>query len=180
MSVLVALSGCSGGDGSSQDKDKGNQTAAAVPSTTKPASADPEAAEKTAVLQAYDSYWNEQVKAYTRADIKGTGLKKYATERALTRAMGDLLVMQKAGTATTGRPGHKVEVTSLTLTGKIPKASLRDCLDISNWKTVKRNTGQVKPFPPNQPLRYLTTVSAEKWGKQWMITDAAPDGTKTC
>ncbi|MFJ9822379.1 hypothetical protein ACIRU3_45640 [Streptomyces sp. NPDC101151] len=180
MSVLATLPGCGGSDSSSQDKAKENQTTSAVPATTQPASADPKAAEKKAILQAYDAYWDEQVKAYAQADIKGTDLKKYATKKALTRAMGDLLVMRKAGTATTGNPGHKVEVTSLTFTGKIRKASLRDCLDISTWKTVKRETGQVKPFPSNQPLRYVTAVSAEKWGKQWMITDAEPDGTRTC
>lgn len=71
-------------------------------------------------------------------------------------------------------------MTALSLTGKIPQASLRDCLDISKWQTVKAKTGVVQPFPSTQPLRYVTTAKAEKWGKQWMITELTPDGNRTC
>ncbi|MEU8868616.1 hypothetical protein [Streptomyces umbrinus] len=132
------------------------------------------------MLKAYDDFWAEQVKAYGQADIKGTDLKKYATKEALGRAMGDVLVMKEAGTATKGAPTHEAQVTSLALTGKTPKASVRDCLDISGWKTVKKKTGAVQPFPSNQPLRYVTTAKAEKWGNQWMITELTPDGKRTC
>ncbi|MGW5465433.1 hypothetical protein [Streptomyces sp. NPDC003996] len=94
--------------------------------------------------------------------------------------MGDLLTMKQAGTATTGAPTHRAEVTSLTLAGSVPTAILQDCLDISSWKTIKKSTGKVQPFPSNQPLRYLTTAKAEKWGKQWMFTELTPDGKRTC
>ncbi len=143
-------------------------------------SADPDRAAKEAVLTAYDAFWREQVKAFAQADIKGTDLKKYATKKALGSAMGDVLVMKKAGTATTGSPTHDTKVTSLTVSGSIPKATVQDCLDISNWKTVKRPSGEVQPFPTNQPLRYIATATAEKWGTQWMITELTPEGTRTC
>lgn len=132
------------------------------------------------MLKTYDSFWNAQVKAYAQTDIKGTDLKKYATKKALGDAMGDVLVMKNAGTATTGAPTHHARVTALTLSGDIPKASLHDCLDISNWKTIKKKSGKVQPFPSNQPLRYIATAKAEKWGKQWMITELTPEGDRTC
>ncbi|MET8453136.1 hypothetical protein [Streptomyces sp. NPDC005209] len=175
---LLAVTACSSG-GESADNRPTHASASSNPApATSSAGADSQEAAKAAVLQAYSRYWQEQAKAYAQADIKGTELTKYATKKALTRAMGDVLVMKKAGTSTTGAPGHQSQVTSLTLTGKIPKATLRDCLDISTWKTVKN--GKVQPFPSNQPLRYVTTTKAEKWGKQWMITESTPDGSRTC
>lgn len=177
---LVALTACGSGD------DSGDSAKSPSPANSKPApatsssSADPQALAKGDVLKAYDDFWAEQVKAYGQADIKGTDLKKYATKEALGRAMGDVLVMKEAGTATRGAPTHEALVTSLALTGKTPKASVRDCLDISGWKTVKKKTGAVQPFPSNQPLRYVTTAKAEKWGNQWMITELTPDGKRTC
>lgn len=177
---LVALTACgSGGESDGSAKSPAPTSSAPGPETSS-ASADPQAQAKEAVLQAYEDFWAAQVKAYGQADIKGTDLKKYATKEALGRAMGDVLVMKNAGTATKGAPTHKARVTSLTLTGSVPKASLSDCLDISGWKTVKTKTGAVQPFPSNQPLRYVTTAKAEKWGQQWMITELTPDGNRTC
>ncbi|MCX4411220.1 hypothetical protein OG840_59540 [Streptomyces sp. NBC_01764] len=124
--------------------------------------------------------WDEQIKAYAQTDIKGTSLKTYATKDALTRALGDLLIMKQAGTATKGAPTHDAKVTSLTLGLEIPKATISDCLDISKWPTVKKKTGAVQPFPTSQATRYVTTVNAEKWGNRWMITKLTPDGARTC
>ncbi|MFM9499732.1 hypothetical protein ACKI1Q_39860 [Streptomyces galilaeus] len=132
------------------------------------------------MLAAYDAFWREQVKAYGQADIKGTDLKKYATKEALGGAMGDVLVMKKAGTATTGAPVHDATVTSLSPSSSTAKATVEDCLDISNWKTVKKQSGKVQPFPTNQPLRYITTAKVEKWGNQWMVTKLTPEGGRTC
>lgn len=176
----MVLTACGGSGNSDSSATNSPSPSSASTPTTASASTDPQAEAKADVLKAYGAFWGEQVKAYANADIKGTALKKYATKEALGRAMGDVLIMQKAGTATTGSPSHDAKVTSLTLTGATPKATVQDCLDISNWKTVKKKTGAVQPFPSTQPLRYVTTAKAEKWGKQWMITELTPDGTRTC
>ncbi|GHC88282.1 hypothetical protein [Streptomyces flavofungini] len=149
-----------------------------APETSK--SADPLAKDKRAVLKVYERMWEEQAKAYEKTDIKGTKLKQYATKEALGRAMGDLLAMKQAGTATKGAPSHNTKVVSLAPAPKIPKARLRDCLDISKWQTVKKKTGEPQPYPSNQPLRYVTTIDAEKWGKRWMITRINSHGDQTC
>ncbi|WP_327714025.1 hypothetical protein OG381_00275 [Streptomyces sp. NBC_00490] len=174
----LALAGCS----ESPAKDDAAKEPASPSSAAASTSTSPDAQTKAEdeVRTAYSALWGEQVKAYAQADIKGTDLKKYATKDALAQAMGDVLVMQKAGTATKGAPVNDVTDVTVTLTGKTPTATLRDCLDISNWRTVKKKTGAVKPFPTNQPLRYVTTATAEKWGTQWMITELTPDGSSTC
>ncbi|MFF1628221.1 hypothetical protein [Streptomyces sp. NPDC058272] len=173
------MAACGSSDNAGSSSKSSPPASTSAPAATS-ASPDAQAQAKGEVLKAYDAFWGEQVKAYAQADIKGTDLKKYATKAALGGAMGDVLVMKKAGTATTGAPTHRAKVTSLTLSGDIPKATLQDCLDISNWKTVKKKSGKVQPFPSNQPLRYITTAKAEKWGKQWMITELTPEGDRTC
>ncbi|MES5824917.1 hypothetical protein [Streptomyces sp. RG80] len=174
----MALAGCSE---SSAGDDSPSESA--PPSSTAPSaspSADGRSQAEDEVRAAYTALWREQVKAYAQADIKGTDLKKYATKDALAEAMGDVLIMQKAGTVTKGTPVNDITDVTVTSTGKTPTATLRDCLDISNWRTVKKKTGAVQPFPTNQPLRYVTTATAEKWGNQWMITKLTPDGNREC
>ncbi|WP_344406879.1 hypothetical protein [Streptomyces longisporus] len=178
FAAALTLAGCSSSSGDSKASTK--TSAPASSESTATASTDPQAAEKQAVLNVYDAFWAEQVKAYAQGDTKGTDLKKYATKDALGGVLGDVLVMKKAGTATTGAPKHRAEVTALSASGKTPTATVQDCLDISNWKTVKKKSGQVQPFPSNQPLRYITTATAEKWGKQWLITKVTPEGDRTC
>ncbi|MFF1524608.1 hypothetical protein ACFVYR_20995 [Streptomyces sp. NPDC058284] len=178
----IAVAGCSSGSTADDGPDKNpTKSAKASPAPTK-SSADPQAQEKKAALTTYARMWDEQVKAYAKADATGTDLKKYATKDALGRAMGDLLLMKKAGTAAKGAPTHrntKIDA-PIDLGAKIPKARVTDCLDITNWPTVKRSTGKVLPFPSTQPMRYLTTAQAEKWGNQWIITKVETHGNRTC
>ncbi|MGW6317561.1 hypothetical protein [Streptomyces sp. NPDC055099] len=141
-------------------------------------SADPLAKDKQAVLKVYEQMWEEQVKAYAKGSIDGTDLKKYSTKDALGRVMGDMLGMKQAGTVTKGAPSHDTKVASMDLDEKIPRARLSDCLDISDWKTVKRESGKVQPLPTEQPPRYETTIDAEKWGKTWMITKFEPSADR--
>lgn len=178
-SGLMALTAC-GGSQNNDSPSTSSPSASASAAASTSATLDPQAQAKNEALKAYAAFWGEQVKAYAQADIQGTGLKKYATKTALGGAMGDVLVMKKAGTATTGAPTHQAKVTALTLSGDTPKATIQDCMDISNWKTVKRQSGQVQPFPTDQPLRYITSAKAEKWGTRWMITELTPEGDRTC
>ncbi|MGW7310751.1 hypothetical protein ACWGI1_34990 [Streptomyces sp. NPDC054835] len=148
--------------------------------TTAPPLADPQATEKTAVLTAYSAMWTEQMKAYTKADAKSTALRKYAALNALSKFELDLAQMKQAGTIGTGTLGHTPEVTALDTTGKLPKATIQDCLDLSGWQAIRVKTGQPIPLPSAQPRRYITTATAEKWPSGWMVTDYTPHGERTC
>ncbi|MFJ5681048.1 hypothetical protein [Streptomyces sp. NPDC093097] len=133
------------------------------------------------MLVAYRSMWAEQMKAYGKADDKGTDLKKYAALNALSKLEVDLAQMKSVGTVGTGEVGHTPKVTALDAGGKLPKATIQDCIDLSRWKAVRTKTGQPVPLPTNQPRRYVATASAEKWkGGRWMVTDYSPDGTHPC
>ncbi|MEU1867845.1 hypothetical protein [Streptomyces gardneri] len=181
LALVLTLAGCGGGDG---DAKAPATTAPPTTATATPApatsSADPEATEKKAVLAAYGSMWAEQMKAYGKADAKGTALEKYASLDALGQFRIDLARMKQAGTIGTGKLGHAPTVTMLDMTGKLPKATIEDCLDLSGWKAVRVKTGEPIPLPSNQPRRYIATATAEKWPQGWMVVTYAPEGARTC
>lgn len=126
------------------------------------------------------SFWAEQVKAYAKADLGSSRLTKYASGEALARARGDVAAMKRAGTVTQGAPRHQVRLSPVSRHGKVQAATVTDCLDISRWKTVKASSGAQVPFPKRQPLRYVTSVSAEKWGERWVIIKVTPQGDRSC
>lgn len=175
LGTLTLLTACSSGGTSEESKPASTPSSSMPkPSVTPSKSVGPEAAGKAAVLQSYDRMWEEQVKAYATADLKGTELKKYAAGAALARAKVDVEGMRKKGIVTKGKPGHKTKVTSTDLKRKVPSAELTDCVDTSTWKFVYRKSGKPVPLPEGAMPRYVTKVKAEKWGKQWMLLELTP------
>ncbi|MFG2631839.1 hypothetical protein [Streptomyces sp. NPDC048473] len=178
VTLVLALAGCGGGG--DDEKSSAGATAAPAPVTSSTAPADPDAAEKAAVLAAYSSMSAEQAKAYGKADAKGTQLEKYATLDALGQIRNDLARMKAAGTVVRGGIGHDPKVTALDTTTKTPKATLTDCVDLSSYETYDTKAKKVIPLPTEQPLRYVMTVTAEKWPNGWMVTAINPSGGPTC
>ncbi|MFD9504203.1 hypothetical protein [Streptomyces sp. NPDC060035] len=39
---------------------------------------------------------------------------------------------------------------------------------------------KVIPLPPEQALRYVMTVTAERWDSGWMVTRITPEDGPTC
>ncbi|MEU2134616.1 hypothetical protein [Streptomyces sp. NPDC018352] len=171
---LLALAACSSNGKPAEAKGPEHTPSSSPSAPPATESADPSAASKTAVLSVYGRYWQEQVKAYAKADTKGTDLRKYATKDALGRSIGDALSLKQAGNIMRGAPSNDADVTSINLNKKIPSAVIKDCLDVSGWETVERKSGKVLPFADNALTRYETIATAEKWGAQWLITKVEP------
>ncbi|MEV4046309.1 hypothetical protein [Streptomyces sp. NPDC049744] len=181
MALALALAGCGGGDDDGDSKDDAASPAASQAPASPSASTDPDAAVKAAVLAAYSRMWDEQMKAYRKADVKDTDLEKYATLDALGQFRNDLARMKDAGTVVRGELAHHdTKVTGLDLDAQTPKALLSDCMDISKWQTYSTKKGKVLPMPTNQPLRYIATAKAERWKGQWLITTFTTHGDRTC
>ncbi|MFJ9855323.1 hypothetical protein [Streptomyces sp. NPDC101150] len=170
--AALTVTACSNGSTGTDAKPAPTKSASEKPSPT--ASADPQAAAKKAVLGAYDHFWDEQAKAYSQGTEKGTDLEKYASTEALARAMGDLASLHGSGNVTSGKPTHAAKVTALGLEKKLPDATITDCMDVSKWRTVNKKTGKALAAPKGKLTRYVSIVSAQKWGKQWMITKVEP------
>ncbi|RPK55817.1 hypothetical protein [Streptomyces sp. ADI95-17] len=177
-SVFVMTACSSGGD----ENPKASSTPSSAKSSVAPSNiADPDAAAKRKVLGSYDRMWTEQMKAYHKADEKGTDLQKYATLDALGQVRNDLARMREAGTVVRGDVEHsKTEVKSIDLSAKTPKASVKDCMDISGWQTYNTRDKRVQPMPPGQKTRYWATATAERWDGQWLITSLTPHGDDAC
>ncbi|MFE4861478.1 hypothetical protein [Streptomyces sp. NPDC056670] len=180
--ALVLLSACS--DNKTDQSGDKNPTTAVTPSAAPrqtPQTTSADAAEKAAVLASYNAMWVEQMKAYRKADAAGTELEKYASLDALGKFRVDLARMKKAGTVVTGELGHAPTVPDgVDTSGKLAKATVSDCLDLSKWQSVYVKTNEPVPLPSDQPRRYRATATAEKWPNGWMITAYTPHGDQAC
>ncbi|RII07961.1 hypothetical protein DSC45_34160 [Streptomyces sp. YIM 130001] len=174
-SAVAALTSCSNEDSGQDDKSSKPPTKSASAAPAEPSkSSDPNAADKKAVLDAYEAMWVEQARAYQQGTSKGTKLKKYATLDALARAESDLMGMRDRGVVAKGQPSSDASVTRIDMTREVPRADVKDCLDTAKWTRVYRESGKNVPLPDAQLKRYETTVKAEKWGKKWMILRVTP------
>jgi hypothetical protein len=161
----VALAGCSDSDAdASPSKSIPTQTADSSPSPS--STADPEEA---AVLAAYNQSWDAQIAAYAKASSTGTDLRKNTTARALLDIETDLETMRKAGQVTTGKPAIHPKEPKVT-DGEIPKATLTDCIDTTNWTLIEKASKKKVPLPSERLVKYVSTATLEKWGKTWMVT----------
>lgn len=175
LSVLATLSGCGGSDNSSQHKANGNQTDSAVSSTTKPPSTDREDAAKQALLSTYGHYWDEKAVAYSKASMAGTQLATYVKGDALGLAQRDLKNLKTMGQVTEGKPQIDPQVTSLDLQKKVPLAKITDCVDVSTWKILNAKTRSKVALPRDRRTKYVSKVTAERWGKRWVILEIKPE-----
>ncbi|MEV5880659.1 hypothetical protein AB0L75_42110 [Streptomyces sp. NPDC052101] len=172
--LTLAACGSSNNNGGAR-KASPSASASSPASNTASASADPESAAKQDVISAYKHYWDEEVIAYSKASMDGTDLKKYANGNALGLVKSDLLNLKKAGQVTEGKPHIDPKVTSLDLQKKVPSAQITDCVDVSPWKVLDAKTKSVVALPTNRRTKYVSIVSAERWGKQWVMLQVNPE-----
>ncbi|WP_369228805.1 hypothetical protein AB5J56_00275 [Streptomyces sp. R21] len=174
LCAVLAVSACS----SSNDNDGAaaatSRSAASTPAPST-SSADPQAVAKQQVLDAYQHYWDEKTAAYAKASMAGTDLKTYAKGNALGLAQSDLKNMETAGQATKGHPRITPHVSSLDLAKKVPLAKITDCVDVSTWKLINTKTNSEVELPKQRRTKYVSHVTAELWGKQWVILDVKPE-----
>jgi hypothetical protein len=179
MTVLTACSGGSDKKGpeATLEPTRSDNPARESSSSPGPSKKDPNAVQKRAVLETYNRMWEEQVKAYAKASIKGTKLRDYSAGYALADAETAMDGYQAKGIVAKGAPKHDVTLTGLKPEKKTPWAALTDCLDTGPWKRVYVKTGKPVDMPKNRVVRYLTKVQAEKWGTTWKIVDVKPSST---
>ncbi|MFI1508197.1 hypothetical protein [Streptomyces sp. NPDC020597] len=165
---LVTLTGCSdsGSDsGTSSLKSPTRTTGASSPSSTA-------STEDAAVISAYTRSWEAKTAAYQKASSAGTDVKKYTTFKALADIERNLAAMKKAGQVTTGKPVLHPKVVDVTATG-IPKATVADCVDTTNWTLIDEVTKKKVPLPSERLIKYVSSATLEKWGTKWMVTELA-------
>ncbi|WP_052713672.1 hypothetical protein [Streptomyces katrae] len=179
--VAALTAGCT--SGSKNDKNAATGPSVSPSATTAAASptapADPEAADKAEVQAAYTHYWDVLTAAYAKSDPDDPNLTKVATGNALVQNQQDLANFRKGGRVFVGRPQHSNSAISFKADTKLKTAVITDCLDISQWKVVEKNGGKEVELPSTRLLRYVNTVTAEKWPNGWMVLEDKQEG-KAC
>ena len=123
------------------------------------ASKSPQQAVSESALAAYNGYREAYVAASATANANDPELAKYAIDPALAQLKYDLFQMNRQGLVTTGRPTWRPQVTSVNLATAPHTVEIRDCLDITNWQTIHKDTG--KPAEaPGQAQRFVVTAQA--------------------
>ncbi|MFE0774320.1 hypothetical protein [Streptomyces sp. NPDC058861] len=171
LGVAVTAAGCGSGDEEKKPK------ASASPSATK--SSDPQATAKAEVLAVYRGYWDAQVKAYAKASPLDTDLDKYAFDKALGKAESELVALKLNGNVIKGEPKLSPEVTAVNLEESPKKATITDCVDVTNWKLVKAKSGDEVKLPKERLTRFVTTINVRTVGDKWMVVDTQQQD-RTC
>ncbi|MBC9729315.1 hypothetical protein [Streptomyces sp. TRM68367] len=171
--AALSLTAC-GGDKDDEAKSPTLQNSSSA--STSP-SADPKEAASRALLADYQRYWDETELAYAKSSLDGTELDKYAVGTALAATKQDLKAMKNAGQVAEGKVTLSPKVQTMDLTGKIPSATLRDCVDITGWKLVDADTHKEIKLPKERLTRYISIAKAEKWGNRWVMLSTTPENT---
>ncbi|MDQ8707512.1 hypothetical protein RCO28_34340 [Streptomyces sp. LHD-70] len=176
--ALMLLASCGGGEGKGDSEAKKSPSPSSSQQEKKPQeSKSREDIAEEELLASYRRFWDEQEAAYAKASVAGTDLKTYAKASAFALTQTDLKAMASAGQIATGKVTVEPDVTSLNLDKKVPLARIRDCVDVSEWKLIDRKTKKEVPLPKERKTRYVNLVTAEKWGKTWVVLETKPQNT---
>ncbi|WP_406368390.1 hypothetical protein OG788_46325 [Streptomyces sp. NBC_00647] len=174
---LMALSACSSSDGKDEATDKPSTVSK---SSTAPATSDPKEAAQKEAIAAYEAYWREMEKLYADSSGKGARLDRYAASAALKKAETDAKRARDGGLIYVGHVTvTDPTVTKVDVSGKIPNATISNCLDISRWRTVDAKSKKPVKLPANRLTKYVVVSTVEKYPAGWRVTSDDPQG-KSC
>ncbi|WP_405681220.1 hypothetical protein OG239_00150 [Streptomyces sp. NBC_00868] len=160
--IVVTSAGCS--------KDTKAVPPPPSPTASPSPSADPQAAEKAAVLGVYRAFWDAQLKVYATGSMKNTGMESVGVDKAYAKVQATQIYYRDNGFVMTGAPNLSPKVTTLDSAAAPPKASITDCIDSTNYIQVEKQSGKpVETMDKNR--RHAATYTALKVGGAWQIRD---------
>ncbi|MER5924934.1 hypothetical protein [Streptomyces mirabilis] len=173
--LVVALVALTAGCSSSGDHG-GEAKKTTSPAPTK--SSDPDASEKTAVLEAYRNMWKARNRTYATAKLDSK-LEDYAGNKALSNIKATLIYYQDHGTVLKGEPVNSPEITGIDTAAKPMKATITDCVDTSHYDEVNAKTGKKVPVG-TAPVRVVYNATAINSNGKWIIWTTEIDRGRTC
>ncbi|MFF3326930.1 hypothetical protein [Streptomyces sp. NPDC002889] len=175
VALAAVLAGCSGSNDGDSKPSQGVSTPA--PATS---SADPQAAEKAAVLKAYEGLTAAEARTYATAKLDPE-LEKYAAHKALSDIKVTLFYHQQQGTVMKGDVTRKPDVTALNTESEPLKAVVTDCADSSRYDEVNAKTGKVKELKSPGPRRHVVTATAQRSKSgAWVFYTYTIERGRTC
>ncbi len=171
--LALALTACGGGD-------DGAKPSAAPPAASSPApSVDPDAAEKAAVLKAYEGLTEAEARSYATAKLDPE-LETYAAHKALADIKVTLFYHQQQQTRMRGTVSREPEVETIDTASDPLEATITDCADSSQYEEIDAD-GKVRELKSPGPRRHYVTSTAQraKTG-EWKIYTYTIERDRTC
>jgi hypothetical protein len=182
--AAVSMGGCTGdpapGRSAPSVTSSGSSSSASSPALSPSfvPSPGPSAEAAEAALAAYRGFRKAEVKAGASGHVKGSGLEKYAFDKALTGAESMVLTFSVQGIVLRGEPVLHPQVSNVDLTGH-PRVQITDCFDTTQWEAVYANTGE-SAVAPGQARRTVVDATAEIHEKRWKIRVVTNHRDRTC
>jgi len=181
MLVVVALSaGCNGDGEKDPTPTKSSATVSPTPTPSPTPSADPEvAAAEASVLKAYRDFWAAKVAWYADPRAQSdSNLSHYAIDTALADAQSTIFTFRADGIEVPGEPVLSPQVSNVSL-GTAPTATVNDCVDVSNWQAIFRDSGK-SAVAPGQLKRVVAVAEATIFDGRWVIRSYAAQRDRGC
>ncbi|MEV7525628.1 hypothetical protein [Streptomyces sp. NPDC091371] len=160
--ITVVTAGCT--------KEPTASPAPSSPSASPSPSADPQEAEKNALLDVYRTFWDASLKAYSTGSMKNTGIETVGTDKAYAKVQATQIYYAENGFVMTGAPVLSPKVTAMDTAAKPPSATITDCIDSTNYIQVEKENGKpVGTLDKNR--RHVASYTALKIGGAWQIRD---------
>ncbi|MFZ3475753.1 hypothetical protein ACODT3_40290 [Streptomyces sp. 4.24] len=169
--IAVTTAGCS-------KDDKAAPPPASPPASPSP-SADPQAAEKTAILGVYQAFWDAQLKVYATGTMKDTGIEKVATDKAYAKIQATRSYYVDHGSVMKGKPVLSPQISALDMSKTPPAGTITDCVDTTGYVQVSKESGApVETLDTKR--RHITMYTVLKIGGAWQVRDLEIDRDSTC
>jgi hypothetical protein len=137
------------------------------------------AAAETAILAAYQGYWDAKVTSFADpVKDQDPNLQHFAVDTALADAQAAILSFRSNRIAVVGEPKLTPVVSDITL-GETKTAKIADCVDITNWQPIYAATGG-PAAPADQSLRVPTESTAYFFDGHWTIRASVVDREHPC
>lgn len=181
LAALLALSlvACSG-DQEQEPTASPTMTATVTPTPTDTPTPSPSPLddEAEAALEVYQDFWGAVTEARSIPDATLPALSRYATGTALTNEQEFLVGLEREGVAYEGEPTLNPELTD-SETRPVPAVTVTDCIDSSDWRPVRLDTGE-SAAAPGQEKRFYTVSRLERFDDQWLVVQVETDRSRTC
>jgi hypothetical protein len=175
--LLAALVACTGEDDpSATPTPTPSPTATSTPSPTP--TTPPLSAEDQAALQVYRQFWDAVAEARAIPDPANKRLPRLASGTALTDEQAFLFTLQRQGVVFEGGPKLDPEITDREAE-PVPSVTVTDCIDSSDWRSIRVATGE-SAAAPGQETRFYTVTRLEKFDDQWLVFTIETDRSRTC
>lgn len=180
LALAVALAGCTEAGNARETPSSSPTELSPTPTAAPTPSVDPAiAVAETAVLEAYRGFWAAKVSWFADPSVDNdSGLSHYAIDTALADTQSAVFSFRTDGIEVPGEPVLSPVVSNLVL-GAVPSATVDDCVDLSNWQAIFRDSRE-PAVAPGQLTRIVAVSEATVFDGRWVVRNYLPQRNRTC